>query len=141
MDAATVAAAGRRRDAPGGSRGPLAFLGGPAAVLALFFIGPMIVMLVISLQHGVLSGSRASRSATSPTLFSDPLYRDVAWTTVQIATIAMIIQLAIAIPIAYVLAFKAGKWELPLLLFLVLADELNPMVRIYAWRMLLGREG
>ena len=31
--------------------------------------------------------------------------------------------------------------ELPLLLFLVLADELNPMVRIYAWRMLLGREG
>ena len=59
----------------------------------------------------------------------------------QIATIAMVVQLAIAIPIAYVLAFKAGKWELPLLLFLVLADELNPMVRIYAWRMLLGREG
>ena len=53
----------------------------------------------------------------------------------------MLVQLAIAIPIAYVLAFKAGKWELPLLLFLVLADELNPMVRIYAWRMLLGREG
>ena len=39
------------------------------------------------------------------------------------------------------LAFKAGRWELPLLLFLVLADELNPMVRIYSWRMLLGREG
>ncbi|MGK2933200.1 MAG: ABC transporter permease, partial [Solirubrobacterales bacterium] len=34
-----------------------------------------------------------------------------------------------------------GKFELPLLLALVLADELNPMVRIYAWRMLLGREG
>ena len=53
----------------------------------------------------------------------------------------MLIQLAIAVPIAYVLAYKAGRWELPLLLFLVLADELNPMVRIYAWRMLLGREG
>ncbi len=53
----------------------------------------------------------------------------------------MLIQLVIAVPLAYVLAFKAGKWELPLLLFLVLADELNPMVRIYAWRMLLGREG
>ena len=39
------------------------------------------------------------------------------------------------------LAYKAGRFELPLLLFLVLADELNPMVRIYAWRMLLGREG
>ena len=53
----------------------------------------------------------------------------------------MLIQLAIAIPLAYVLAYKAGKFELGLLLFLVLADELNPMVRIYAWRMLLGREG
>ena len=53
----------------------------------------------------------------------------------------MLVQLLVAIPLAYVIAFKAGRWELPLLLFLVLADELNPMVRIYAWRMLLGREG
>jgi spermidine/putrescine transport system permease protein len=120
---------------------PLAFLAGPAAVLGLLFIGPMAVMLVISLQYGILSGSSGFTFTNYTSVFSDPLYREVAWTTVQIATLAMIIQLAIAVPIAYVLAFKAGKWELPLLLFLVLADELNPMVRIYAWRMLLGREG
>ena len=65
----------------------------------------------------------------------------MALTTFQIATAAMVIQLAIAIPLAYVLAYRAGRFELGLLLFLVLADELNPMVRIYAWRMLLGREG
>ena len=53
----------------------------------------------------------------------------------------MVIQPLLAVPLAYVLAFKAGRWEIPLLLFFVLADELNPMVRIYAWRMLLGREG
>ncbi len=120
---------------------PLAFLSGPAAVLALLFLGPMAVMLVISLQHSILSGSSGFTFTNYTDVFGDPLYRDVAWTTVQIATLAMVIQLAIAVPIAYVLAFKAGKWELPLLLFLVLADELNPMVRIYAWRMLLGREG
>jgi spermidine/putrescine transport system permease protein len=120
---------------------PLAFLSGPAAVLALLFVAPMAVMLVISLQYGILSGSSGFTFTNYTDVFSDPLYREVAWTTVQIATTAMLIQLAIAIPIAYVLAFKAGRWELPLLLFLVLADELNPMVRIYAWRMLLGREG
>src|SRR5688572_19352945 len=120
---------------------PLAFLSGPAAVLALLFLGPMAVMLVISLQHSILSGSSGFTFANYTDVFGDPLYRDVAWTTVQIATLAMVIQLAIAVPIAYVLAFKSGKFELPLLLFLVLADELNPMVRIYAWRMLLGREG
>ena len=62
-------------------------------------------------------------------------------TTFEIATIAMVVQLIVAIPVAYVLAFKCGKFELPLLLLMVLADELNPMVRIYSWRMLLGREG
>ena len=120
---------------------PLAFLGVPAGLLAIFFLAPMVVMLVIALQYGILSGNEGWTLTNFGDVLSDPLYRDVAWTTFQIATLAMIIQLAIAIPLAYVLAYKAGKFELGLLLFLVLADELNPMVRIYAWRMLLGREG
>ena len=75
-------------------------------------------------------------------ILGDELYRDVALTTFQIATAAMLIQLAVAIPLAYVLALQGGQAaSSALLLFLVLADELNPMVRIYAWRMLLGREG
>ncbi len=39
------------------------------------------------------------------------------------------------------MAFKAGRFEVPLLLGLVVLDELNPVVRVYAWRMLLGRNG
>ncbi|HXV52186.1 MAG TPA: ABC transporter permease [Solirubrobacterales bacterium] len=120
---------------------PLAFMAAPTALLLILFLGPMIAMLVISLQHGVLSGDSGFTLSNFTDVIGDPLYRDVAWTTVQIATIAMLIQLCIAVPIAYVLAYKAGRFEVPLLLFLVLADELNPMVRIYAWRMLLGREG
>jgi spermidine/putrescine transport system permease protein len=49
--------------------------------------------------------------------------------------------LAIAIPLASFMVFRAGRWELPLLLALVVADELNPVVRIWAWRMILGRQG
>jgi spermidine/putrescine transport system permease protein len=120
---------------------PLAFLGVPAAILAAFFLAPMVVMLVIALQYGVLSETQGFTLTNFGDVLADPLYRDVAFTTVQIATAAMLIQLATAIPLAYILAYKAGRFELPLLLFLVLADELNPMVRIYAWRMLLGREG
>ena len=142
MEAATVPIASRpRRHRARGLLRPLAFMAGPTAVLGLLFVAPMVVMLAISLEYGVLSGQSGFTFSNYTDALSDPLYREVAWTTVQIATIAMIVQLAIAIPIAYVLAFKAGRWELPLLLFLVLADELNPMVRIYAWRMLLGREG
>jgi ABC-type spermidine/putrescine transport system permease subunit I len=120
---------------------PIAFLGPPTAILAAFFLTPMIVMLVIALQYGVITGQEGWTLTNFGDVLGDSLYRDVAFTTFQIATAAMVIQLAIAIPLAYVLAYKAGKFELALLLFLVLADELNPMVRIYAWRMLLGREG
>jgi spermidine/putrescine transport system permease protein len=120
---------------------PLAFMSAPTALLAALFLAPMAVMAAIALQHGVLSGDSGFTLSNFTDVIEDPLYRDVALTTFEIATAAMLIQLLIAIPLAYVLAFKAGRWEVPLLLFFVLADELNPMVRIYAWRMLLGREG
>ena len=120
---------------------PLAFMSAPTALLAALFLAPMGVMLAIALQYGVLSGQSGFTFTNFTDIIRDPLYREVALTTFEIATAAMLIQLAIAIPLAYVLAFKVGRWEVPLLLFLVLADELNPMVRIYAWRMLLGREG
>ena len=122
---------------------PLAFLGTPTALLLVLFLGPMLVMLGVALDRGLLDGGVGFNfTLTNFTdVLTDPLYRDVALTTFEIATVAMLAQLLVAIPLAYVIAFKAGRWQLPILLFLVLADELNPMVRIYAWRMLLGREG
>lgn len=124
-------------------RQPLTFLGTPTVLLLVFFLAPMLVMTGVALDRGLLDGG----VGFNPTLtnftdvITDPLYRKVALTTFEIATAAMLVQLLVAVPLAYVIAFKAGRWQIPILLFLVLADELNPMVRIYAWRMLLGREG
>ncbi len=122
---------------------PLAFLGTPTALLLAFFLAPMLVMLGVALDRGLLDGGTGfNLTLTNFTdVISDPLNRKVALTTFEIATAAMLVQLIVAVPLAYVIAFKAGRWQVPILLFLVLADELNPMVRIYAWRMLLGREG
>ncbi|MGK2932550.1 MAG: ABC transporter permease, partial [Solirubrobacterales bacterium] len=120
---------------------PLAFMTLPTATLAFLFLLPMGILAYFSFQYGDLSGQSGFTLTNFTDIIGDSLYREIAWTTFQIATIAMIAQLIVGLPLAYVLAFKAGKFELPLLLALVLADELNPMVRIYAWRMLLGREG
>ena len=128
---------GRRRK----SWRPIAFLTAPTVLLSACFLLPMCVMLVIASKYGLLSGSSGFTLTNFTDVLTDPLYLKIAWTTIQIATAAMLVQLLIAVPVAYVIAFRAGRWELPLLLFLVLADELNPMVRIYSWRMLLGREG
>ena len=120
---------------------PLAFMSLPTAVLVMLFLVPMGILAIYSFQYGDLTGKSGFTLSNFSDIMTDPLYRDIAWTTFQIATIAMIAQLIVGLPLAYVLAYKAGRFELPLLLALVLADELNPMVRIYAWRMLLGREG
>ena len=122
---------------------PLAFLGTPTALLLAFFLAPMLVMLGVAFDRGLLDGGAGfNLTLTNFTdVITDPLNRKVALTTFEIATTAMLVQLIVAVPLAYVIAFKAGRWQVPILLFLVLADELNPMVRIYAWRMLLGREG
>lgn len=120
---------------------PLGYLALPVGLLIAFFLGPMIILALISLGAG-FAGEGGSLTLSNFTfLFTDPLYGKVALTTLEIATVAMVVQLLISVPLAYVMAFKAGRFELPLLLALVLADELNPMVRIYAWRMLLGRQG
>ena len=82
----------------------------PTALLAIFFL-LMVVMLVIALEHGVVSGQPGFTLSNFTDVLTDPLYREVAVTTVIIATAAMLIQLVIAIPLAYVLAFKAGRWS------------------------------
>jgi spermidine/putrescine transport system permease protein len=139
MEAGAIRVGHRRR--PWRIGRPLAFVSVPTGLLVVFFLAPMVVLGVISFEYGPLSGHSGFTFTNFTSIISDPLYRRVAVTTFEIATIAMLVQLLIAVPLAYVLAFKAGRFELPLLLFMVLADELNPMVRIYAWRMLLGREG
>lgn len=143
MESATIPAPAPRRPRAHRWLRPLAFLGTPTALLLVLFLGPMLVMLGVAFDRGLLEGSPGFDFTLSnfSDVITDPLYREVAVTTFEIATAAMLAQLLVAVPLAYVIAFKAGRWQLPILLFLVLADELNPMVRIYAWRMLLGREG
>lgn len=141
MEAASVPVVGERPSAFRKFLKPFAFMSLPTATLFILFLMPMAILAWFSFQYGDLSGNSGFTFTNFTDILGDSLYREIAWTTFQIATIAMIAQLLVGLPLAYVIAFKAGRFELPLLLALVLADELNPMVRIYAWRMLLGREG
>ncbi len=120
---------------------PFAYLTLPLAVLVVLFLVPMVILFLISVGLGIGHQENAWTIDTYTGLFTDPLYRRVAVTTIFIATTAMVAQLVVGVPLAYIMAFRAGRFELPLLLGLVVLDGLNPVVRIYAWRMLLGRNG
>ena len=134
--AAQSGATGRRR-----TWLPFGYLSAPMTVLILLVFVPTIILFLISLGMKVGRGQSVWSLDAYVSILTDPLYHKVALTTVLIATCAMIVQLVIGVPLAYVMAFKSGRFEVPLLLGLVLLDQLNPVIRVYAWRMLLGRNG
>jgi ABC-type spermidine/putrescine transport system permease subunit I len=133
----------RRSRAGGAGRRwlPAAYLTAPMAVLIVLFLIPMVILFLISVGLGIANQENVWTFDHYTELFHDPLYWHVAKTTIVIATSAMVAQLVVGVPLAYVMAFKAGRWELPMVLGLVVLDGLNPVVRIYAWRILLGRNG
>jgi spermidine/putrescine transport system permease protein len=120
---------------------PWWLLSAPLVLLGLLFVAPLLTLFLIGFQHNSLLQVGGWTLANYSTIFHTGSYREIAVTTIEIATATMLVQLAVGLPLAYVLAFRAGRWELPLILLLVLADELNPIVRIYAYRVVLGREG
>jgi ABC-type spermidine/putrescine transport system permease subunit I len=125
----------------GGAKGALGILSAPVILLVILFLAPMAIMASMSL----LRFPPNTGSGTTFSHYTDVLTNSLNWkiacTTLWIGTTAMVIMLAIAIPLAYYMVFRAGKWELFLLLSLVLADELAPVVKIYAWQVILGRNG
>jgi spermidine/putrescine transport system permease protein len=134
--AAEAGATGRRR-----TWLPFGYLSAPMTVLVLLVFVPTIILFLISLGMKIGRGQSVWSLDAYVSILTDPLYHKVALTTVVIATCAMIVQLVIGVPLAYVMAFKSGRFEIALLLGIVLLDQLNPVIRVYAWRMLLGRNG
>ena len=114
----------------------------PTLILLALFLGPMVILLYYSFQKASLAGSGGWTFDNYTSILTDPTYAKVMLTTIVICTISMLIMLAIGLPLAYILAMRTPpRFELLLLLMLVIAEELNPLIRIYAWRMILGRGG
>jgi spermidine/putrescine transport system permease protein len=130
---------GRRRR--GSTRSAMGILFAPVTLLVVLFLGPMVIMALMSLVKFPPNTHSGFTLSHYVDVLTNPLNLKIAWTTLWIGTTAMIIMLAISIPLAYYMVFRAGKWELFLLLALVLADELAPVVKVYAWQVILGRNG
>lgn len=130
-----------RRGGDTTARSALAVLAAPTIALLVFFVVPFVVLVQMSLIKFPPNAASGLTLAHYWDVVSDHLNLKIALTTVVIVTIAMALMLLIALPLAYYMVFKAGRRELFLLLALVVADELAPVVRVYAWQVILGRNG
>ena len=115
--------------------------------LAVFFLVPTVMLLVMSLS----SGTAFSGTGTFTFSWQFSNYSD-AWTqyiyekpvfqkSIIFALIATVLCLIIAYPLAYTIAFKSGRWK-NLLLVLVIAPFFTSfLLRTNAWQTILSDNG
>ena len=124
-------------------RNPAGFLLFPSlTALIVFFIFPTLVFLVYSFLY-----SRYYRVEWIFTLenylraFSTPVYWEAMLNSLFIGLLAACITTLVSYPFAYFLTFRITRGR-NLVLFLVVISLLGSyLVRVYAWKTILGREG
>jgi spermidine/putrescine transport system permease protein len=122
----------------------LALAGPAAAVLLVFFAAPIAIFLVYS----VLTGTAFSFTAKAPLTLEN--YADVfrsgatgnlLWNSLVVGFFVGVACLAIGLPFAYWVRYHAGRLQQLILLLVVAAMFASYLVRIYAWRTMLGTDG
>jgi len=121
---------------------PLLLLAPAIAWLVAFYIYPAIQMLQASLWSGTLETGFAfswANAATYPAAlgrYSDQFLRSILY-----AAVSTVVCLALAFPLAYTIAYRAGRFR-TLLLFIVIAPFFTSfLLRVLAWKTVLGDDG
>jgi spermidine/putrescine transport system permease protein len=116
------------------------FLLGPGTIwLVIFFVVPLFYMAELSLWSGVIGEFEFSWNWSN---YSEALsaYDTQFLRSFYYAGAATLIALVIAYPLAYAIAFKAGRWR-NLMLFAVVAPFFTTyLIRTIAWKTILADE-
>lgn len=105
------------------------------AWISFFFLLPLALMCWRSLTAEGFS------LAAYSTLFTSALYAKVMLTTVKTASIATVLALSLAYPLAYALTLSGGKLRALILVFVLIPYWVDIIVRSFSWLILLGDNG
>jgi spermidine/putrescine transport system permease protein len=109
--------------------------------LGVFFFFPLYYLFLMSLREGTFETGFAltwdwANYADVLDRYSGQIIRSV-----QYAGIGTVLAFAISYPLAYVIAFRAGRWKNLLLLLVVAPFFTNYLIRTIAWQTILADEG
>jgi spermidine/putrescine transport system permease protein len=116
------------------------FLLGPGTIwLVLFFVVPLFYMAELSLWSGVIGEFEFSWHWAN---YSDALslYDTQFVRSFEYAGAATLLALVIAYPLAYAIAFKAGRWRNAMLFAVVAPFFTTYLIRTIAWETILSDE-
>ena len=129
-------------------RGRLGLLLGPAVLwLLIFYLVALVLLLMTSLWQQDFFTADIVRHWTLSNydkVFTgqDGLWLKIYWRTVRLAAIVTLIDIALAFPLAWFMArIVAPKWRTIMFLAVVVPLWSSILVRIFAWRTILGGQG
>ena len=118
------------------------FLTLPALYLLLLFVLPIGILATYVFRAGALGEAREVFTLEHIRIFfSTPSYHTLLLRSIGIAFITAVLSVVLAYPLAYFLAFKAGRYKVPLLTLLVIPAWTSWLLRILAWKLLLNSTG
>jgi spermidine/putrescine transport system permease protein len=120
---------------------PYLFIGPGLLWLIIFFLVPLINQLGVSLMTGNPEDGYTLQwhFATYTNAISD--YSTQFGRSILYAGIATILDLIIAFPLAYFIAYKAGRWKNFMLLLVVLPFFVSYVLRTVSWQLILNDNG
>lgn len=122
-----------------------ALLALPVGWLVLVYIGSLVFLLLSAFWTTDPFTSEVVRELTLDNIrriAETPVYRDVAWRTVQMAAMVTIADAILAFPLAYYMARVASPRTRNLLVVAILMPLwASYLVKVYAWRTMLSNEG
>jgi spermidine/putrescine transport system permease protein len=115
----------------------------PSALwLAVFFVTPLIIMLVYSFaSRGVFGTVEFDFTLENYRRVFDPMYAGILWRSVWISVVSTLICLFIGYPLAMYISRQNGGYRNLLLALLIVPFWTNFLVRTYSWMFILRTEG
>jgi putative spermidine/putrescine transport system permease protein len=116
----------------------------PATVLViLVLLCPLAILFRYSLNRFV-PGRLMAEAVTRENyvkFFTDPFYRGVFWTTLQVALLCTALALLLGLPVAYFLARTRSRFKSVLIILAVFPLLVGNVVRAAGWMAILGTRG
>lgn len=108
----------------------------------LFTIVPLVIIFIFSIS----ASSKIGQLSTDFTIsrykqFFEPIYLDVFFRSIKLSLYSTLLCLIIGYPVAYIIANKAMRVRNFLILFIILPQWTNFLLRTYAWMSILKDNG
>ena len=110
-------------------------------ILILFYI-PILILFIISFtppRKFIIEWRFTIENYIA--VFTNPNYYRILLNTIWIVAVATVLLIIVGFPIAYYLARINRRLGSKLLYFLIIPVEINYLIRVYAWKVILGENG